>query len=316
MFRILLITLVLVWPAFVFSSQHSSNVKVVVASYADLYDMYEAVGECSSLAGRDFVAARSGTITAINTSQGSSVKAGDVILKINGPLVEAQYKAADLSLKRDLALFDKRVISEEALEKSKIYFEQSKSEYNDMVITAPFDGSVGVIKKRVGDTVVVGDYLFSVTSGSDKEIIVHLPAKLLPVVNLETMLEVGGKDSPNLPGKISAISPYLIKTSGNFLVKIIQEGQNRLLHGSFVKVKFFLNPHNAIVVPERAIMKNDKGSFVFVVDDSMKARRNYVTTGSRLNNQIEVSGINPGDKVIVEGLTKLTDGAEVTITDE
>lgn len=39
--------------------------------------------------------------------------------------------------------------------------------YNDMIITAPFNGKIGVIKPMVGDEVKIGDYLFSIT-GADK----------------------------------------------------------------------------------------------------------------------------------------------------
>ncbi|MES2214644.1 MAG: efflux RND transporter periplasmic adaptor subunit [Pseudomonadota bacterium] len=314
--RIITLSLVILWPALVFAETAAVKVKVVPAIYSDLYDEYEAVGECLSLTSRDLTAVSGGTITEISKSQGSNVKIGDVIIKINGPLSEAQYKSADLSFQREVELFKKGIISKEALEKSRINFEKALSDYNNMIILAPFDGRIGVMKQRVGDIVKPGDELCSITNGSSTEILVHLPEKLLSVVTRDTKVEIYDKAGASFPGSITSSSPHLSKASGNFLVKIISDDAAQLSHGSFVKIKLFLRPHKAIVVPEQVIMKNDKGSFVFKIDDANKAKRVYVTLGSRLNNQIEIiSGIEPGDKVVTEGLTKLSDDSIVAIVE-
>lgn len=315
MFQRFFLALAFLWPVLICSANSTIKVKVVLAHYADLYDEYEAVGECNSLISRDFIAAKGGVITEISRNQGEDVKAGSVILKLNGPLIEAQYKSVSSSFKRDLMLFNKGMISEDVLEKSRIQFESICSEYNEMIITAPFDGRIGVIKQHVGDTVIKGDYLFSITNGHAKEIVIFLPEKLLSKVKLDTKVNIYTVEGW-IPSKVVAVSPYLIKSSGTFSVRIIQDKENSLLHGSFVKAKFFLNPHRAIVIPEKAVIKNDEGNFVFIVNNMNNTQRIYVTLGSRFNNQIEiVSGIQSGDKVVVEGLTKLTDDVNVEIID-
>ena len=59
-------------------------------------------------------------------------------------------------------------------------------------------------------------------------------------------------------------------------------------------------------------MNDEKGRFVYVVNDD-KAVKQYISTGKE-NGSFEVlSGINPGDKVIVEGLNLVSDGVKVSV---
>jgi len=303
---------IFLWPAISFSEdaiQHT-YVEVKDVRLAKLHETYDATGECILSQNIDFFARESGVITELNSAD--SVKAGDVIIKINGPAIEAKYNAAEISFKRDSTLFAKNIISVEAIDRARINFENAKLDYENMIIKAPFDGAVGVIKKKVGDRVFAGEYLVSVTQGHSKEIVLQLPSKLIKNITKDTEVKVL-EDTSWVSAKITSMSQYLSRESGNFLVKVALDDQNDLLHKSFVQVRFIFNEHEALVVPESAIMRNDKGTFVFVVNDST-AKRVNITTGIKMSGLVEVlSGLNVGDVIVVEGITKIYDNSKVSV---
>jgi membrane fusion protein (multidrug efflux system) len=89
-----------------------------------------------------------------------------------------------------------------------------------------------------------------------------------------------------------------------------------LLHpGQFVRVtlKGAQRP-GAIMVPQRAVLEGPKGKFVYVVNSESRAEPRPVELGDWQGNAwIVTAGLNPGDKVIVDGVMKIGPGAPVTV---
>src|SRR5713226_4069830 len=89
-----------------------------------------------------------------------------------------------------------------------------------------------------------------------------------------------------------------------------------LLHpGQFVRVtlKGAQRP-GAIMVPQRAVLEGPKGKFVYVVNSESKAESRPVELGDWQGNAwIVTAGLNPGDKVIVDGVMKIGPGAPVSV---
>ena len=90
-----------------------------------------------------------------------------------------------------------------------------------------------------------------------------------------------------------------------------------LMPGQFVRVVVKgINKPNAITVPERALSQGPNGTFVYVVDDQGLARIRPIGTAHTANGRWVVeSGIEAGDKVIVEGLPKVHPNAPVKVVD-
>jgi membrane fusion protein (multidrug efflux system) len=89
--------------------------------------------------------------------------------------------------------------------------------------------------------------------------------------------------------------------------------QHKLKGGMFASLMLTLQLRDAaIVVPEPALMNAGDAVTVFVVDDKGLAQVRPIKVGLRLAGKAEVlSGIQPGDKVVVEGGQKLFPGAAV-----
>ncbi|MCH5234374.1 MAG: efflux RND transporter periplasmic adaptor subunit [Muribaculaceae bacterium] len=118
-------------------------------------------------------------------------------------------------------------------------------------------------------------------------------------------------------GVITMVSPTVDTNSRTFGVEIsLQNKDNRILPGMFGRVKLELGSANHVVVPDRAIVKQpgSANQYVYVYHDGTVSY-NKVELGQRLGNAYELlSGVEPGDTVVVTGQTKLADGISVEIT--
>jgi membrane fusion protein (multidrug efflux system) len=71
---------------------------------------------------------------------------------------------------------------------------------------------------------------------------------------------------------------------------------------------------NAVTVPQRAVLEGPQGKFVYVVNDKSQAEPRPVQAGEWAGDQwVITAGLNPGERVIVDGLLKLGPGAPVRI---
>ncbi|MES2217821.1 MAG: efflux RND transporter periplasmic adaptor subunit [Pseudomonadota bacterium] len=107
-----------------------------------------------------------------------------------------------------------------------------------------------------------------------------------------------------------------------------QNENNRLFPSQFVNVKLLVKTlHNATIVPTMAIQNGVQGTFIYVVndknpkeedkDESLTVTAKSVVVGITNDDESTItSGIAPGEKLVVEGADKLTDGAKVTISED
>jgi RND family efflux transporter MFP subunit len=303
-------------------------VRAIKVKSQEFFETFITFGQCKSDESRTFKSMVSGKVDSIGAKEGQFAKAGEVIMTIDKNIAEtmkskaeAAFKSAELSYDRIKALFEKKVISKEDMEKAKVLLESTRSDltsslnqYNNMVIRAPFDGEVGVVMSRVGEDVKPGDYLFSLIANDRKIVILPLPEVLKDKVSIATEIYFIDSNGKRAPGQIMAVSPYLTD-SGVINIKVaIDRGEN-FTHGSYLNGHLIINKHKALGVPELAVLKNDKGNFIYKVDAEDKVSQVFVKTGIRTNGMIEIiaENIQEGDSVILEGLTKVQDGAIVKI---
>jgi RND family efflux transporter MFP subunit len=98
---------------------------------------------------------------------------------------------------------------------------------------------------------------------------------------------------------------------------IVANAKHDLLEGTFVYVDVFVTDQAKLtMVPPSVVMEDQQGSFLYIVDENSKAKRSNVKRGfeSRLYLQI-TDGLKDGDKVIISGLQKVSEGREISATD-
>jgi RND family efflux transporter MFP subunit len=311
--------------------QHKVLVKASTIEPTEFFEKYIAVGQCKSENSRTYNAKVAGTVDSIAITQGDEVQAGNVLITIDKKLAETHkiaaetaFNSAQLTYKRNLLLLEKKIIPEAAFNNSKVDFDHAKAElaktinqYNDMIIKAPFNGYIGVVRANVGDQVKVGDYLFSLVAGGNKTIFIELPETLYGKINDKSEVFIIDLSNNKVTGKIVAVSDYLSQ-QGTITARVILPPTTNIVHGSYVETGIIYNKHNGLAIPEKAILKNEDGSFVYKITEENLTKKIYVTPGVTTGNMVEFTSneLKKGDMVVVEGLTKIQDNTAIELTKE
>lgn len=117
--------------------------------------------------------------------------------------------------------------------------------------------------------------------------------------------------SKSFEGRVTEVLPSVDPASRTFLVKIALKGPG-LRSGQYGRVSFPVAQKTAIVVPLSAVVSKGQLSGVYAVDDTGVVTYRLVRTGETYGTDIEIlSGVDPGEKVIVEGVEKAVDGGVI-----
>jgi len=304
-------------------------VETVRVVAADLALDANAVG---SLRSNESVVLRpetAGRISSINFRDGSAVAKGALLVGLDSATQSAEFDQAranlglaQVNLKRTRELFEKKFVSQQALDNTEAGLKVqeaalalAQARLDKMRIRAPFSGVVGIRNVSVGDYVKEGQELINLEDIGTLKIDFRLPEAYLGQLKPGQAIEVS---SDALPGQkfeavLDAVNP-LVDTGGRAIASRahLANADGRLRPGMFVRVRLIFEQRNKVLlVPEQAIVPDTKTPFVFVVQDG-KAMRVPVKTGLRRNAQVEiVEGLKAGDEVVTAGQMKLRDGAAV-----
>jgi len=191
-------------------------------------------------------------------------------------------------------------------------------------IVAPSAGRAGAINVYAGTTVQPGGtVLVTITQLDPIAVAFNLPQRNLNDA-LQGLRSGSGKVSAVLPekigksggtilGKLQFVDNVVDPNSGTVRVKAQFDNPNDTLWpGAFVNIQFAARTLNdAIVVPQAAVIQGPRGSIVYVVDAQNKANARPVEVVYAAGLDAVVNGVQPGEKVVVDGRQNLRSGAAV-----
>jgi multidrug efflux system membrane fusion protein len=117
-------------------------------------------------------------------------------------------------------------------------------------------------------------------------------------------------------GNLSAVDTVVDPTTGSVKLRALFDNKDsKLFPAQFVNVRLLVETlHNQTVLPIAAIQRGTDGSFVFVVTPEKTVHQRTVTTGVQDGTNIQIlTGLKPGDTVVVDGADRLRDGADIEI---
>jgi multidrug efflux system membrane fusion protein len=120
-------------------------------------------------------------------------------------------------------------------------------------------------------------------------------------------------------GTLSAVDTVVDPTTGSVKLRALFDNKDsKLFPAQFVNIKLLVDTlHNQTVVPVAAIQRGADGNFVFVVTPDKTVNQRSVKTGVQDGDNIQIlSGVKPGDTVVVDGADRLRDGADVEIPNQ
>ncbi len=273
-----------------------------------------------------------GRITDIYFTEGSKVKKGDVLIRINDRELEAQLKGKEIEEKqasdlevRQRRLFEIKGISQEeydkvanALDMIKAQKEVIEAQLAKTEIVAPFDGIIGLRYVSQGSFVSTDMLAATMQDIDPMKVEFSVPEKYVKQIKKGTEITVlVGDSKEEYRGVVYAVESKIDLATRTIKARAKIPNPNAdLTPGSFAKVKLTLERlPNAIVIPSEAVIPEMNGEKVFICVNG-KARLVPVKTGIRTENSTQiVEGLNPQDTLVVTALLQLTDGKAVEIRD-
>ncbi|HXG49153.1 MAG TPA: efflux RND transporter periplasmic adaptor subunit [Methylomirabilota bacterium] len=295
----------------------------------------ETLSLVGSIAANEMVELKSeaeGMVEEILFQEGQPVKQGDLLVKLDESKfaaavaeAEANFKLSQVTFERSKELFREQLISQQEFDQAAAQFQANQAglelkrrQWKDTRIHAPFAGIVGARQVSPGQVISKNTTLTWLVNLDPVKVEVNVPERYLGQVAIGQTIEfsVAAFPQEKFKGEVYFISPQLDPATRTALVKArIPNPAHKLKGGMFAGLDLTLQlRESAIVVPEPALMSNGDNVTVFVVDDQSLAQIRPVKVGVRLAGKAEVlSGLQPGEKVVVEGVQKLYPGAAVKL---
>ena len=231
---------------------------------------------------------------------------------------------AKVAYTRAADMYAKGLMSQGDYEKTAMENEVAQQELGEAnwrlgktVIRAPFTGRVTDRMINQGQHVKPGDPLFTLTDFDPLIARIFLPER--DVISLqpgrEVRLALRAASDIIFTGRIRQISPVVDTATGT--VKVTVEAVNPpavVRPGAFVTVSIVRDTkQNAIRIPREAVVRELREAHVFVADNGVAKRRD-ITLGIEEGDYIEaLSGVKPGEQVIVAGQGALKDGSAIKV---
>jgi RND family efflux transporter MFP subunit len=186
-------------------------------------------------------------------------------------------------------------------------------------VTAPAPGIVGDIPIRPGDRVTKSTVLTTVDENDVLEIYVNVPVQQAPGLKLGVPVRiVDDRGQVLATNKVTFISPSVDDTTQSVLAKAeLVDGRGAFRADQFVRVQLLWQTAPGLTVPMTAVQRISGQFFVFVAEkqgEMTVAKQRPVTLGNLVGNDyVLLSGLKPGDQLIVSGIQKIGDGAPVMV---
>ena len=178
-------------------------------------------------------------------------------------------------------------------------------------ITAPFAGTIGT---RGISSSILGTDSIMVTLDDANKILCDLQIPEVSAAVIKKDLQVNARflayKNKLYNGKIVSHASRIDAQTRSILARAQINNENlEILPGSLLDIEVFYNNEEALSVADTSIIFEDEKKFVYKILDNNKIQKTEVLTGIRKDGNLQIlEGLSPNDRVIKEGLSRLSDG--------
>ena len=328
-------------------------VRAVAATTGTVDVTVDALGTVAALNTATIHSRVDGPLLKVPFREGQLVKGGDLLAQIDpstfqaaldqaeGQLSkdEAQRAGARVDLERYRGLLAKDSIArqtvdaqrftvqqlEGAVRADKAAVENVRLQLTFTRITAPFAGRVGLRQVDPGNMVHASDAngIVVLTQTHPIYVVFSVPSEYVPQINRHfsrgDALPVEALDRDGkvvASGKLAAVDNQIDTTTGTIKLKaLFDNSDDSLFPEQFVTARLRLDTlSGATLVPSAAVQRGAPGTFVYVVNADNTVSLRKMSPGPSSGDLVSVKdGVRPGEKVVIDGLDKLRDGAQVAL---
>ncbi|RKE88955.1 membrane fusion protein (multidrug efflux system) [Epilithonimonas arachidiradicis] len=295
----------------------------------------EFVSQIRSQKNIEIRAQEKGFLEKVFVDEGQHVQAGQVLFRIMPQLYQAdvlkakaEVAQAEIELQNSSTLANNNVVSINEKRMAKAKLDAAKAELNlaqthlsFTTIKAPFSGIIDRLPLKLGSLVDEGDLLTSLSDNggiyayfnvSEPEYLNYQMHSAERGNNLVSLVMANGETFPD-KGIIETIEGEFDNETGNIAFRAKFPNSNQLLrNGETGKIQMTLPLKNALIIPQKATYEIQDQKYVFVVGKDGVARSKNIKVAYELPDIYVVSeGLNPDDKILLEGVQKVKDDQKV-----
>jgi len=328
-------------------------VVVTAAAQQDVPIYYDALGTVQALNTVAIRAQVNGQIVSVDFRQGQDIRKGDVLARIDPAALQAaldqaiakknEDQAQLIDNEKDLARFKALVLrnaetqqnvdaqqakvdqTKATLDADQAAIEAARTQLNYATISAPIDGVVGFRQVDAGNIIHTNDInpLTVLTQIKPCTVIFTLPqSDLAPVreAMLHGTVSVLAFDQDNkeqiAQGKLLLINNQIDQATSTIQLKAeFPNEKERLWPGAFVHIHILITTRkNAVTVPAVALQRGPDGFYVWVIKPDNTAEQRPIEAQPVTEDlAIATKGLNAGERVVVDGQSRLDVGTHVAI---
>lgn len=319
------------------------EVGIVTVEPRTLPLQYEFVGEVQSIKRVEVRARVDGVIEERPFTEGALVKRGQVLYRLERVRYEAAYRSAAARLanakrlvERLEPLLARSAVAQQDVDNARTELEAAQGAYDearkdrdDAVIRAEIDGRIGRTLLEVGARVTgPGDLLTTIEQMNPVYVTFRPSAHDLDEWRSDErsrrLIQPGSPLGVNvvLPdgtelaqgGRLDYVSPSVDPGTGTLELRASFDNRDRaLLAGQFVRVRLEgFRRDSALAVPRRAVQQSLDKQYLLVVGQGDTIQARDIETGTWSGDWwIVESGLQPGERVVVDGVQKAAPGQPV-----
>lgn len=317
-------------------------VQTIAKQDATVYEEYSA-----TLEGVQNVQIRpkvNGFIQKIYVDEGQMVTKGQLLFKLetqtlnqDASAAKAAVNAAQVEVDRLIPLVERKIISNVQLETAKARLAQAKSAYGSIAVTigygtivSPASGVIGSIPFKEGSLVSSASEQPLTTVSDTRTVRAYFSMNEKQLLNFnktfkgattaeklksvpEVSLLLVDDSEYDHKGKIATVNGLINPSTGTTQFRAdFQNPQGLLRSGSTGVVRIPITQKDVVLVPQNAVFEMQGKKIIYVVGNDNKVKSRIITTnGTSGLNFIVTQGLEVGEKVVVEGASKMKDDMEI-----
>jgi RND family efflux transporter MFP subunit len=323
--------------------ERSTSVTVAQAEKRDIDYVLTALGTVESIHDPTISAETRGQIVSVDISEGSSVRAGQLLASIDNTLHQIEAAKAEAELKRQSVLLEnqrreverlKRLeksqsVSRDQLEDQQAQLEMLQAQRNVVEkqweqarymesktrVLAPQPGLISRRHISLGDYVTLGTPMFQLVAVDKLKARLSFPEHDVASIAIGRRTRLTSPAAPGVMaiGEVTAINPQINRNNRAIEVTVEFDNPGGWLPGASVDATVIIEQRpGALTLPATSVVTRSDREVVFVVEgDHVRARP--VTLGWQEVDWVEITaGVEPDDRVVVDGAALIADGSLVT----
>jgi RND family efflux transporter MFP subunit len=299
------------------------HIDTIVGLVRNTYPGYLEEGQSVEMAFK-----HGGTLQQLNVKEGSAVRKGQALARVSSPQLESTQRSAQATLEQAQDAYDRleKVHDNGSLpeikwremvanlEKAQSSLDLANAMLDDNILKAPFDGTVASVNAEVGENIAPLKPIIRLINTKGMAVKISVPENEIAKIQVGDTAEVviPAMGEKHLNGKVIEKSMTASLLTHSYPVKVlVEQADEELTPGMIGKVVLKADISKGIIIPANAVLINQEGKFVWVVEDGHATRRKITLSGYSGTGVIVSEGLHVGDEVIVEGYPKVSEGMKV-----